>query len=156
MISSSSSFDVGIDDAALARHRFEPIVRDDRAFLGEALGHLLFLGEERFGNEEGKIRVDVARVLEHAIEGALHLLPDGVAVRLDDHAAAHVGVLRQAGVLDDVEIPLRIIFAAWGDDFGHCDGSFTKEPASPGMRYSDSQGYRWKSEYLIPGLGNIV
>ena len=96
-ISSSSSLAVGIDLNALAGDGLEPVVRDDGAFLGEALGHLLFLGEERLGNEQRKVGVDVAGVLEHAIEGALHLLPDGVAVRLDDHAAAHVGVLRQAG-----------------------------------------------------------
>ena len=110
---------VGIDDQPFAGDRLEPMMRDDGAFLGEALGHLLFLGEERLGDEQRKVGVDVAGVLEHAVEGPLHLLPDGVAVRLDDHAAAHVGVLRQAGVLDDVEIPLRVIVAAFGDRFGH-------------------------------------
>src|SRR5262249_25945626 len=50
---------------------------------------------------------------------ALHPLPDGVAVRLDDHAAADVGVLGKSGALDDVEIPLRVVVGPFGDLFGH-------------------------------------
>ena len=98
MISGSSSFGLGIDVQRLARLGLQPVVRDDGALLGEALGHLLFLGEEALGDEQREVGVDVAGVLEHAVEAALHLLPDGVAVRLDDHAAAHVGVLGQPGV----------------------------------------------------------
>jgi hypothetical protein len=112
-------FGLRIHLKTFAGNDLEAIVRDDGALLGEALRHFLFLGEERFGNEEGKVGVDVAGVLEHAIEGPLHFLPDGEAVRLDDHAAAHVGVLGQAGVLDDVEIPLRIILVAGSDLFRH-------------------------------------
>ena len=119
MISSSSSFASGSTIEALARDRLEPVVRDDGALLGEALGHLLFLGQERLGNEQREVGVDVAGVLEHAVEGPLHLLPDGVAVRLDDHAAADVGVLGQPGVLDDVEIPLRIVLRPRRDLLGH-------------------------------------
>ena len=64
---------VGIDLDALAGDGLEAVVRDDGALLGEALGHLLFPGQERLGNEQREIGVDVAGVLEHAIEGALHL-----------------------------------------------------------------------------------
>src|SRR5436190_118073 len=71
-----------VDDQRCAFLGFQAIVRDHRALLGEPLGHLLFLGEVRLRNEEGEIRVDVAGVLEHAVEGALHLFPDCEAVRL--------------------------------------------------------------------------
>ena len=40
-----------------------------------------------------EVGVLVARVLEHAVEHALHVFPDGVAVRANDHRAAHVGVV---------------------------------------------------------------
>ena len=99
-ISSSSSLRLGIDHRRPCRRdRLEAIVRDDGALLGEALAMLRLLARrKRLGDEEREVGVDVAGVLEHAVEGALHLLPDGVAVRLDDHAAAHVGVLGQAGL----------------------------------------------------------
>ena len=52
-ISSSSSFASGSTiDALAVGIGLEPIVRDDGAFLGEPLGHLLFLGEERLGDEQ--------------------------------------------------------------------------------------------------------
>ena len=117
-ISGSSSFDSGSTSTPWPGIGLESVMRDDGAFLGEALGHLLFLGQKRFGNKQREVGVDVAGILEHAVEGPLHLLPDGVAVRLDDHAAAHVGVLRQAGALDDVEIPLGIILGSAGDFLG--------------------------------------
>ena len=49
--------------------------------------------------------------LNMPVQGALHLLPDRIAVRLDDHAAADVGVLGQPGTLHDVEVPLGIVAA---------------------------------------------
>src|SRR5262249_44778388 len=74
--------------------------------------------EETARDEEGEVGVDVAGVLEHPIQAALHLLPDGVAGRLDDHAAAHGAVVGQFGAFDDIEIPLRVILGAGGDRIG--------------------------------------
>ena len=58
------------------RRRFEPMMRDDGAFLGKALdvGRLFFQIAQR--NEERKIGVLMARVLEHLVEHALHVFPD--------------------------------------------------------------------------------
>ena len=50
--------------------------------------------------------------LEHPVERALHVFPDAVAPRLDDHAAAHVGVLGEVGRADDLLIPFGKIFVA--------------------------------------------
>ena len=105
------------------------------------------LARNDLGMKSGKVGVDVAGVLEHAIEGPLHLLPDGVAVRLDDHAAAHVGVLRQAGVLDDVEIPLGIILVAGSDLFRHervpCSEPCVRRRFG-GQRPRSSGSLRWR------------
>jgi hypothetical protein len=67
----------------------EPVVGDHRALLGEALHVRRLLLEEALGDEEREVGVLVARRLEHAIELALDVLPDGVAPRLDHHAPAH-------------------------------------------------------------------
>jgi hypothetical protein len=49
----------------------------------------------------------VAGVLEPAVEVALDLLPDRVAVRLDHHAALDdLGRLREIGLADHVLVPL--------------------------------------------------
>ena len=48
--------------------------------------------EEGLGDEEREVRVLVSGFLEHAVENMLHLLPDGVSVGLDDHAAADGGL----------------------------------------------------------------
>ncbi len=87
-------------------------MRDHGAFLGEPRGVLLFLGQERQGDEQREIGVDVAGGLEPVVEFALHLFPDGVAVGFDDHAAAHRRMLGEVGAFDDVEVPLRVILRA--------------------------------------------
>ena len=94
-ISGSSSWPVGTQLAV--RARLQPVVRDDRAFLGEALDVLGLLLQEAQRNEQRKVGVLVARGLEHAVEHALHVLPDRPAPGLDDHAAAHGRVLGQVG-----------------------------------------------------------
>jgi len=81
----------------------------DRAFLGEALDVLGLLLEEAQGDEEREVGVDVAGVLEHAVERVLDVLPEGVAPRLDDHAAANRAGLGQLRRANDLLIPLRII-----------------------------------------------
>ncbi len=56
--------------------------------------------------------------LEHPVELALHVFPDAVAPRLDDHAAAHVAVFGEVGGLDDLLVPLGEILVAAGIDGG--------------------------------------
>jgi hypothetical protein len=94
------------------------VVGDDRALLGEALDVLGLLLEERQRDEQREVRVDVAGVLEHAVEDPLHVLPQRVAPRLDHHAAAHRRVLGQVGGLDDLLVPLGVVVGAGGDDGG--------------------------------------
>ena len=94
---------------------------DDGAFLGEAGSVLFFLGEQRERNEKREIGVDVAGGLETVVEFALHLFPDGVAVRLDDHATAHGGMFGEIGAFDNIEVPLRIVLAARCDAVIFCE-----------------------------------
>ena len=90
----------------------EAVVSDHGALLGEALHVLGLAAEERLGDEQGEIGVLVAGGLEHGVELALHLLPDGIAVGLDYHAAAHGRLLGQASLVDQLVIPLRIIIGS--------------------------------------------
>ena len=82
------------------RHHFalgvylEPAVSDDRAFLGEALHVRRFALEITERNEEREIGVPVAGRLEHRVELPLHVFPNAITPRTNDHAAAHVRWLR--------------------------------------------------------------
>ena len=55
--------------------------------------------------------------LKRVVELPLDLLPDGVAVRADDHAALHGRVVGQLGLADDVEIPAGEVLGL-GRDLG--------------------------------------
>ena len=75
----------------------EAMMRDDGAFLGEALDVLGLLFQKAQRDEQREIGVLMAGLLEHPIEHALHVFPEGIAPRLDHHAAAHGGILGQIG-----------------------------------------------------------
>ena len=103
------------------RHQFtvlllEPVMGDDRTFLGESLDMLRFFFEKAERDEERKVSVHMPGRLEHDIKLTLHVFPDPPAPRLDDHAAAHIGIFRQVGGFDDLLIPLgKIVGAGRGD-----------------------------------------
>lgn len=61
---------------------------DDGAFFGETFDVGGFFLEVAEGDEEGEVGVGVACGFDAGIEEALDVFPDGVAVGLDDHAAA--------------------------------------------------------------------
>ena len=83
-------FGIGIDHDALALGIvFQAVVGDHGALLGKAFHVVGLFREERLGDEEREIGVLVPRVLKHLVQGRLHFLPDGIAVRLDYHAAAY-------------------------------------------------------------------
>ena len=115
-ISGSSSSPVGPQLAV--RAGFQAVMGDDRAFLGEALDVRGFLLHEGQRDEQREVGVLVAGGLEHVVQRALHVLPERVAPRLDDHAAAHGGVLGQVGGADDLLVPLGVVLFAGGRDRG--------------------------------------
>ena len=75
--------------------------------------------EEAFWDEEREVGVAVARRLEHAVQPALHVLPQLVAVGRQHHGAAHGRGLRQLGGTDNVLVPLRVVLVSGGDALGH-------------------------------------
>ncbi len=119
------------------RHHFpigiqlQPVMRDDRAFLGETFDMLRFLLHIAQRNEEREIGVLMPGRLEHGVERALHVFPDAVAPGLDHHAAAHVARLRHVGRADDLLIPFGKILRStradrgfWYVGFGHGEARY--------------------------------
>ena len=83
-----------------------------------------------FGDEQREIGVLVAGLFDALIEPALDRLPDRVAMGLDDHAAAHWRVLAQPGLIDDIQVPLRIVCCACCDAFfGHSPSTLSVPPS---------------------------
>ena len=95
----------------------QTIVGHHSTLLGKALNMFSLSAEEALGNEQREVGVDVARLLEHFVKLALHLLPDGVTVRLDDHTAAHSRLLSQVSLNHQLIIPLRVILATFSQIF---------------------------------------
>ncbi|OPZ72041.1 MAG: hypothetical protein BWY82_01528 [Verrucomicrobia bacterium ADurb.Bin474] len=94
--------------------RHEPGVSDNRTLLCKAIHMLGLFFDVALGNEQGEIGVLMARVLEHLVKNALHVLPDGVAPRLDDHTPPYRRILGKIGRTNDLLIPLREILLAGG------------------------------------------
>ena len=92
---------------------------DHGAFLCKAFYVLGFLAQERFWNEERKICIAVTGILEHLVKRVLHLLPDGITIGLDHHAAPDCGILRQVGFDYQVIVPLRVVVTPAGQFFCH-------------------------------------
>src|SRR6476660_10215765 len=87
-------------------------MRNHGTFLGEAFDVLSFLGEITQRNEQGKIGVAVAGGANHRVELTLHVFPDPVAPRTNDHATAHVRRLGQFSDANHLLVPRRKIFVA--------------------------------------------
>ena len=98
----------------------QPVMGDDRHFLGEAvhmLGFLLKIGER---NEQRKIAIFMARRLDPFVQQFLDAFPDAIAPWPDDHAAAHAAFLSQVGLGNDGLIPGgKILFAGDGKGVLH-------------------------------------
>ncbi len=94
----------------------QAVMRDHGALLGEPfhVRRLFFQVADR--DEEREIGVPVPRCLEERVELPLDRFPEAVAPRLDDHAAAHVGVLGQVRRADDLLVPFGEVFVAAGRD----------------------------------------
>ena len=111
-------FGIGVDHHAFPiRIVFQTVVGYDGTLLGEAFDMAGLFREKRLGNEEREVGVFMPCLLEHFVQRRLHLLPDGIAIGLDDHAPAHRRVLGQTGLYYQVVVPLRIVVLRLGHVF---------------------------------------
>jgi hypothetical protein len=90
-------------------------VGDDGAFFGKAFHVCGLTAQEAFGDQQRKIRVDVACFLEASIQVGAHRFPQRESVRAKHHAAAHRALIGQRRFAQHVLIPFVEIHIAWGD-----------------------------------------
>ena len=89
------------------------IMCNNSTLLGETLHVFGLATKERFGNKQREVCVLHSGLLEHFIKGLLHLLPNGVAIRLYDHAAAHGALLGKVRLDYEFIVPLRVVFSSF-------------------------------------------
>ena len=78
---------------------------------GENPFDVFFLAlQERVGYEDWEVSVLVSSRLEVTVEARLDVLPDRVAVRPDNHAAANRRVVGKLRAQDGVRVPGRRLF----------------------------------------------
>src|SRR5437763_16010231 len=70
---------------------------------------LCFFLDKTTRNEQWEVGIEDARFLEPGIHEPLNMLPDGIAVRPDNHAAAHRSIVSQFCLTHYLVIPLRKI-----------------------------------------------
>ena len=97
--------------------RLQTVVGDDGTFLGEAFNVFGLAREVALGNKQWEIGILHTRLLETEVEFMLKGFPDGIAIGLDDHASAHVGLFGKVGFYYQFVIPTRIVDAAFGKVF---------------------------------------
>ncbi len=76
------------------------------------------LREEAHRDQQREVQVLVAGRLEAVVERALGQLPDGVAVRTDDHRPTRGAMLGQLGAPDDLDVPGREVDVGRGEAAG--------------------------------------
>src|SRR3546814_10358578 len=82
-------------------------MRNDLHFLGETIDMVGFLLKEAQRDEQWKITVLDAHVLDARVHDRLDAFPDAIAPRLDLHAAPHPRFLGEIGLGNDILIPGR-------------------------------------------------
>ena len=90
-------------------------IGDPGALGGKALHVVLLLLEQGLGNQHGQIDVLVARLLEHPVQDALEILPDGIAVGPVDKHAFDAGIVDELRLFAYVGIPLGKVHVHVGD-----------------------------------------
>src|ERR1039457_65343 len=128
----------GADDGLAGRTHRQPLLE----LLAAAAGHPGDLGVEpldvvrlllevRLRDEQREVHVLVAGTLDHVVERALDVLPQGEAVGSDHHAAAHRRVVGELGPTDHIRVPAIEIVALRGDPLfvGHGRAVYVRTPS---------------------------
>ncbi len=69
-------------------------------------------GKEALRNKKREVGILHTCFLESGVQDRLNAFPNGVPVRLDNHAALDRGMLRHVCGRDNIQIPLVVIFRA--------------------------------------------
>src|SRR5215469_16346748 len=85
-------------------------MRNDSALLGKAFDVFRFFCEVTQWNKQWEVSIAMTSGAKHRVELMLHVFPNPVTPRANDHATAHVRRLGQFGRADDLLIPFRKIF----------------------------------------------
>jgi hypothetical protein len=93
-------------------------VGNDRAFLGEPFDVFGLSGEVTQRNEQREIGIAVSGRPKHRIELALHVFPNSIAPRANDHATTHVRGLSQLTGPDYLLVPFGKILRTPGRNRG--------------------------------------
>ena len=101
------------------RQLFRAAVRHPCDLGRKALYMILLLLEERFGDKHRHANVFMPGLFKLFIEHALNILPNRVAIRAEDQAAAHAGIVDQLGLFHDIRVPLGEVLPHRGDRFDH-------------------------------------
>src|SRR5205823_15025323 len=80
--------------------------------VGKAFDVVSFVRVITQRNDERKMGVEVTGGANHRVQLTLHVFPDPIAPRTNDHAPAHLRRLGQFGGANHLLMPLRKIFVA--------------------------------------------
>ena len=97
-------------------------MRHHCAFLGETFNVFCFLCEITQRNKKRKVSIAVSGGAKHCIEAVLHVFPNAIAPRANDHATAHIAWFGQFGGAHDLLIPFWKIFFTPRTDRGFLGG----------------------------------
>ena len=97
---------------------FASAVGDPCHFRCKAFYVILFLFEQAFRNKHRHADIFMSGFLKHAVQNMLHILPDGVTIRTNDHTALDAGVFDKLCFFYNIGIPLCEILIH-GGDFSH-------------------------------------
>ena len=78
---------------------------------------LCFFLDKTTWNEQREVGIEYSGFLEAGIHELLNIFPDGVAIRPNDHAAAHRSIVSQFCLTYYLVIPLRKIIVLVDDIF---------------------------------------
>ena len=83
----------------------QAIVRHHGTFLGKSFHMFGFFTQKRFRNQQREISVLHAGLLEFIIQHTLHLLPNGITIRLYHHTSSYIRLFGQIGFHHQFVIP---------------------------------------------------
>ena len=95
----------------------QTIVSNHGTLLGESLYVLSLTREEALRNQHWEVSILHTCLLKHLVKLCLNLLPDSIAVWLDNHTTTYGRLLNQVCLYYQVIVPLRVVVCSLGHLF---------------------------------------